>query len=383
MLKVKTMNPRTRALIAIGLTIIMLTLFFLFILIRQQKLTLSNTIHNEQQSQKKMMELLLEQTAQRYKSRIKSLVTNKPQVMRAFAAQDRDELLRQSNRLLKIFKKENPYFKAFFFVSPDNTIFLRVHKPELYGDNMTYLSPVALEGNRTRKMHAGLEIVKAGLYYRIVYPVFVEGKYIGLAGFGINVDFFLNQLHPANHTHLNKDYQEEVDIALVFPKSKLKKTVFLDKAAKIIGEYAIFANSNTCFQKLSDHLDLEKEIQQTKLNGICYTLLHTAYFKDFKGDKIAWGISLLNTEDLVAGTKHTIVMVIIFASALLFFTFIILYFNFNLLFKKITVLNNSLEQSNQELEYRVEIRTAALQESEQKFHMLFDEVPDAIFTITL
>jgi len=383
MFKIKKRNPRTRALITMGLSITILTLVFLFIFVKQQKQVLSNIIYNEQQNQKKMMTLLLEQTAQRYKSRIKTLITNRVKIIHSFAAKDRDKLLQLSSRFLEIFKKENPYFTSFFFTNPDNTIFLRAHKPELYGDDMKSLSPVILEGNQTRKIIAGFEIVKKGLQYRIVCPVFVNEEYIGLIGFGIDAHFFLNQLHPTSHTHLNINYQKGVDVALIFPKSELKKTAFIDKIHRAIGNYAIISDKKSYFQELPGQLDLEKKIQQIKLNGINYTILHTTCFEDFKGNKIAWGISLLNIEDLITGTTRTIVMTILFALGLLFFAFIILYFNFNALFKKITTLNDSLQQSNQKLEQRVKERTAELQESEQRFRMLFDEAPDAIFTFTL
>ena len=368
---------------AVGIVITLLTLLFLFIFIKQQRQALSDTIHSEQYSLQKQITLLVNQTSKNYKSRILSLITSKTKVMNAFAAGDREKLLQQSEELLEIFKKENIYFKSLFFIKPDNIVFFRVQSPELYGDDVSFLSPMAKESTQTQKMHYGFEIVKHGLQYRIVHPVFVDKKFIGLIGFGLDAAFFLDQLNKTNHDHLHEHSIIEAGIALFFPKIELSKTILLDKAYKTIGNHAVFSCGNPYFQELPEDLDLEKEIQQIKLNGITHALIHSADFMNFKGDVIAGGLSLINIENIASRAKRDILMTIIFALGLLSFAFVILYFNFNILFKKIAALNNSLEQSNKELENRVEERTEALRESDEKFRMLFEEAPDAIFTEAL
>jgi len=377
------MNPRTRAMLTIGIVITILTLFFLFVFVRQQRQVLSDSLHNEQQSLQKQMNLLREQTAQRYKSRIKSLVTNRKQLVGAFAKKDRAELLKQAGPLLELFKNENLYFKGFFFANPDNTIFLRVTKPELYGDDVTHISHLIQEGNRVKKMVAGFEIIKCGLSYRILHPVFLEQKYIGLIGFSIDADFFLDKLHKKSPGQLHEYGQTITDIALVFPKAELSKTVFLDKAYKIIGDYVIFPKGNYHFQKLQDHIDLGQGIQRVRLHDVSHALIHSAKFKNFKGDLLAEVLALVDIDTFVQGIKYAIVQTIIVACSLLFLAFVVLYLNFSLLFKKITTLNNLLEQTNKELEHGVEERTAELKESEQRFRTLFNEAPDAIFTIAM
>ncbi len=372
------MNPRTRALITIGIVITILTLFFLFVFVRQQRQVLSDTIYNEQQSLKKQMNLLREQTAQRYKSRIKSLVINRKQVIEAFVKKDRAELLKQAGPLLELFKNENLYFKGFLFANPDNTIFLRVPKPELYGDDVTHISHLIQECNRIKKMVVGFEIIKHGLNYRILHPVFLDHKYIGLVGFSIDADFFLDKLHKKSPGHLHEHGQPITDIALLFSKAELSKAVFLDKAYKIIGDYVIFPKGNSHFQKLQDHIDLGQGIQRVRLYDVSHALVHSAEFKDFKGNVLAKVLALVDIETFVQGIKDAIVQIIIVACSLLFLSFVILYLNFSLLFKQITTLNNSLEQTNKELEHLVEERTIELKESEERLKAILEANPDPV-----
>ncbi|MCK5311563.1 MAG: hypothetical protein KAJ62_05610, partial [Desulfobacteraceae bacterium] len=356
------MNPRTKALITVGLVITILTLFFLFIFIRQQKHTLSNAVYSEQHSLQKQMQLLIGQNSQRYRSRIKSLVTNRLQIINAFAEKDRNETFKHAYKLLELFQKENPYFRSFFFVNADNTVFLRVHRPDLYGDDISDLSSVTKEGNQIKDMVSGFEIIKGGLQYRIVCPIFKNKNYIGLVGFGINADLFIDQLRQIHHTYFHRDCKEETHIALVFPKAELYKSVFLDRPHKIIGKYVVIFNNDSLFQKLPDHVDLEKGLQQLKLNGLTHALIQGINFKGLKNNVIAEGFSLVNIENVITETKNTIMLTIIIYIILLFIAFTIIYLNFNLLFKKIAGLYNSLEQNNKELEHRIEERTVELQQ---------------------
>ena len=359
-------NPRTQALIAVGAVITLLTLLFLFIFIKQQKQALSDTIHSEQHSLQKQTKLLMDQTSKNYKSRIKSLTTNRIEVMEAFAAGDRDELLQQASELFEIFKKENSDFESLFFIKPDNIVFLRAQNPGLHGDDISLLSPIVQESNHTQKMLDGFEIVKGGLQYRIVNPVFTDNKFIGIIGFGLDAKFFLDQLHEASHDHLHKHSTQEAGTALIFPKTELTKIIFLDKPYKLVGNYAVSDCGNPNFQKLPDHLDLGKKIQKIKLNGENHALIHSSDFKNFKGTIIATGLSLVNIKNITSRTKRGIVLTILFALGLILLAFVILYFNFNILFKKIITLNNSLENSNKDLENKIEERTAEVRESEER-----------------
>ena len=368
-------TPRLQALAAVGLVVTILTLFFLFVFIKQQKQVLSDAVNNEQRILSFQLRLLQDQTRRTYTSRIKSFISSRQDVLRAFAAGDREKLLQLAYNNFSILKQENPYFSIVAFVNPDNTIFCRLHKPELYGDDIGRMSPIVAEGNQTRKMLDSFEIVKIGLNYRIVHPVFVDEKYIGLVGFGIDADYFLHDLRQSDQERLNKDCQEETAIAFIFPKAELNKTVLLDKTYTTIGNYALFASGSTPFQKLPAHIALEQKVQQVQLHGETHALIQGADFKDYKGRQVAGILSIINIENLVADTKRTILLIVIFALGLLACAFAILYFSFGVLFKKITELTGSLALNNRELELRVHERTFEL----NRFKDTLDQTMDCVF----
>jgi len=379
------MNPRTRALITVGVIITILTLFFLSIFIQHQKLDLSKSITMQMSSQKRFMELMISQVATSYQYRVKSLVKNRSQIIHSFSKKDRAMLLEQTLPVFKLLKKENPYFKTIYFINADNTAFLRVHNPQLHGDDISDISQLVKQTNLDKKMHSGFEIVKNGLFYRIAHPVFVGKDYIGVVGFSIDAYYFFKQLTTISNAGLSQNYESQIQTALVFPKQELKKTIFLKKPHQIIGECILFADQKSLFAKFPDNIDIKKPIQRIKIEGVNYASVHSAEFKNFKQDTIARAISLINIEPYVAGTKKTIKKTIFISMVLILLSFVILYLNFNILFRKINTLTKSLEQSNKELEARVKERTEELQQEiqskkqiEEELKVIFKTIPDPI-----
>lgn len=66
------------------------------------------------------------------------------------------------------------------FQLPDNESFLRFHKPEKYGDNLTGVRPTIEYVNRTHKPISGFEEGRIFNGFRYVYPLFgKKGEYLG------------------------------------------------------------------------------------------------------------------------------------------------------------------------------------------------------------
>ncbi len=96
-----------------------------------------------------------------------------------------DRLISDYNRLLD-FK-----FKQIHFHFPDNISFLRMHKPEKFGDNLANSRFSIKEVNKTLKPLDGYEIGKLADGFRFVYPIFDEYLiHIGSAEISVESDFF-------------------------------------------------------------------------------------------------------------------------------------------------------------------------------------------------
>ncbi len=112
------------------------------------------------------------------------------QLQAAFRAGDRDRLQALCRPLLETMRERSRITHWYFHTAdPKPTVFLRVHRPELYGDaspRVTLLRAVESGGQG-----AGLELGKTALALRVVRPWYVDGKLLGYLELAEEVDHLL------------------------------------------------------------------------------------------------------------------------------------------------------------------------------------------------
>lgn len=120
-----------------------------------------------------------------------TLVAGLPPAQQDFATGDRDAL---RELLLGAYGPLKRDFGAqqFQFHLPPATSFLRLHKPEKFGDDLSSFRHTVVQVNQTGQPVAGLEVGVAGLGIRGVVPVTSDGTQVGSVEFGMafNQSFF-------------------------------------------------------------------------------------------------------------------------------------------------------------------------------------------------
>ncbi|WP_332873865.1 cache domain-containing protein, partial [Aurantimonas marina] len=113
-----------------------------------------------------------------------ALVARQPAVGQAVAFNDRQ-------RLADIFvpgfdaMKTQYGVEQFQFHTPQGISFLRVHKPEKFGDDLSSFRFTVMEANASKKPVIGLERGRAGVGVRAVHPVEYNGRHVGTVEFGL------------------------------------------------------------------------------------------------------------------------------------------------------------------------------------------------------
>jgi len=113
------------------------------------------------------------------------LVAQTPEVQQAFAEGDREALAQRTVPLFKIFK-EKYGVRQFQFHTPPATSFLRAHKPQKFGDDLSSFRKTVVKTNELKQPVSGLEKGVAGLGIRGLVPVFYKGDHIGSVEFGMS-----------------------------------------------------------------------------------------------------------------------------------------------------------------------------------------------------
>lgn len=84
--------------------------------------------------------------------------------------------------------------KSMHFILPNNDSFLRTHNPKVPDNNVASYKPLIKKVNIEQKILSGFEAGKQGYYYRIIYPIFYQKRYLGLVEIGLGSKFILQNI---------------------------------------------------------------------------------------------------------------------------------------------------------------------------------------------
>ncbi|MFN4275226.1 MAG: methyl-accepting chemotaxis protein [Ferrovibrio sp.] len=120
---------------------------------------------------------------------LSALVANIPDAQAAMAGGDRDRLAKMFVPAFQALKKDHGAVQMQFH-TPPATSFLRVHRPDRFGDDLSSFRHTVVATNSTQKPTQGLEFGVEGLGVRGMVPVLHEGKHIGSFELGMSFGQF-------------------------------------------------------------------------------------------------------------------------------------------------------------------------------------------------
>ncbi|VAX11921.1 Methyl-accepting chemotaxis sensor/transducer protein [hydrothermal vent metagenome] len=113
------------------------------------------------------------------------MVAQTPEIQKLFAEGDRQALAERTVPLFKLFRDKFAV-RQFQFHTPPAISFLRAHKPQKFGDDLSSFRKTVVKTNETKQPVFGLEKGVAGLGIRGIVPVFYQQKHIGSVEFGMS-----------------------------------------------------------------------------------------------------------------------------------------------------------------------------------------------------
>ncbi len=116
-----------------------------------------------------------------------------PELREAFGARDRARLLAAAAPIFELMRERDGITHWYFHLpEEEGTVFLRVHRPELYGDAVERAT--LRRAAETQELGAGKELGKTAFALRSVRPWVVDGKTIGYVELGQEIDHFLREM---------------------------------------------------------------------------------------------------------------------------------------------------------------------------------------------
>lgn len=178
---------KTKLLLALGSLIALMVLIPVFLVYRN---TINRTVEEAtiglQQKIIQIQDKLVVDTTQKL-SLLAKTVSDIPSVEKDMAERNREALQSVTEPMYKDLKQRLE-LNVFHFHLPPATSFLRLQKPEKFGDDLSGFRHTVVSVNATRKEASGIEVGKAGLSIRAVLPVNYHGQHVGSVEFGAPID---------------------------------------------------------------------------------------------------------------------------------------------------------------------------------------------------
>ncbi len=177
-------NIRTLLAVSFSLVLLLVTLVNIPVVLT----TVSSVVSEaEERELKKLFEQARGEMESegRLANALASLIANVDIFSEMFANGEREQLAEALVPAFKVMKSDF-HARQFQYHTPPATSFLRVHKPQKFGDDLSSFRKTVIATNRTKQNVVGLEKGVAGLGVRGISPVFYKGEHLGSVEFGMS-----------------------------------------------------------------------------------------------------------------------------------------------------------------------------------------------------
>ncbi len=240
-----------------------------------------------------------------------------PGVQESVGLEDRERLIGIVTPLLKKIQKASPYPLKVHFHLPPGKSFLRVWKPEKWGDDLRSFRKTVVMVLRTGKPVYGIEPGRAGLAVRGVAPIFWEGseKPVG------SVEVFTSLKEVA----LNLRRVAEEDNALFWVET-VKATAATEKAAKRIGRFKVLLSTGKEKMALLNEEFLEKALsapQSAEKDGYFF---YAVPIKDYKGASVGVYVRFADLRPIMARIHRNLLRSLLLVCLVFIFSVLVVLF---------------------------------------------------------
>ncbi len=132
-----------------------------------------------------------------------NLIINTPEVLTIFSRGINSDSTAEKNMYRKLLLQElsglyskliQYNFRQLQFIETNNKSFLRYHRPEKYGDDLTGIRYSVEYANRTKQKISGFEEGRIFNGYRFVYPLFFKNNHIGAIEISVSLKAVIKQI---------------------------------------------------------------------------------------------------------------------------------------------------------------------------------------------
>jgi signal transduction histidine kinase len=290
-----------------------------------------------------------------YNEKLEEFV-EKQDVIDAFAARDRDALGKVVQPYFQELVKENKNFQVMCFGLPNMTAFYRAHAPDNFGDDISQVQGV-FSTITTKKRISGFMVAKLGIFYRVTFPVYKDGTFLGVIAFAVDLDYVNN--------FINKELK--TPSAIVVKTNELKKIKWYEMLEEgEIGSYTIISSQDDLINQLPPHTNLDEKNIKITLNDKYYEIINDINIYDINNRELA---KIILFQDITQSTKTYLLYLYSFITILVILVFLlgfVLLKTFDKFLSTIISINDDLKDLNHHLAEKIEEEVAKNREKEKQ-----------------
>jgi len=226
--------------------------------------------------------------------------------------------------------------RQFIFIFPNNEVFLRFHRPEKFGDDLTNVRYSVKMANQTKQIYTGFEEGRSYNGFRNIFPIYYEGKHIGVIE--ISFSFAINILFKQDNDAFNLMIDKDI-VNLKLNESRKNRYIqsLLSDEYLHEKEFLHYKNDTANILKQIDK-NIKPIIADRLANNENFTIYHHINKADYlitfisiknvEGNPVAYIVSYHKDKDIIARlSKRTIVTYLISSLLLAILIFVVLQFS--------------------------------------------------------
>ena len=314
------MSEKSNAILTVSLIIFFLSGSFLYYGIVQHNRSIDNLIEVSEKDTHYILKGMKSFTFKTYRWKIQDLLNTCPRIIEAFATRKRRLLYELTLPQYEAHHYENKFLDIMHFHLPDDTTFLRVHKPDFFGDNLKVIRPMINAVNRNHNPLSGFEIGRQGPFYRIVQPIFYNDNYIGALEFGISAYQIIDVLES----------ETQIKSAAFFDERVWRK-VTIHKGDPIVktGNFILTSHNTSLTDLLPENFQFGKDDHPViTIDNKTYIVHSHPIFNDFQGKSIGGLVLFQDISQIMEQKSNFIFKFTLLTIGLLAIAIMALYYTF-------------------------------------------------------
>lgn len=313
----KNLNISTRIVLGISLLLFAVMSFIMPLVLSEFSRQIRESEQRELQKLYETAVANIVSSGQRAQA-MATLISLTPEIQSNFAERDREALLQRTQPLFTRLKQDFAV-QQFQFHTPPATSFLRLHRPEKFGDDLTAIRKTIVETNTQKQPLSGLEYGVEGLGIRGLVPMNYQGQHTGSVEFGMSFGqpFFDNfkNAYQAEITLLlpkdgnfvpfggtfTTDTSDVSELKSVMQGTEVIRTIDLDGKSYALYRHGMKDYSGKTFGVLD--IALDRSHSEQAMSDIRFKLIMIGFIAFLIGTAIAWFIAKSITRPIAETTN--------------------------------------------------------------------------------